>query len=294
VTRFGLVGTGYWADVCHAAGLAAHSDPELVAVWGRDPEKARVLAERYGVDAETDLDALLETVDAVAFSVPPDVQAELAVRAARAGCHLLLEKPVALSVEAAERVVEAVEDAAVASVVFFTQRFVEPVDEWLRLVAESEWEGGSGAFLTTSLGPDSPFSHSPWRREHGGLWDLAPHLLALLVAALGPVEEVTALRGRGDATHVVLRHEGGPSSAITVSATAPPAAERLRLELWGPSGFSEAPLTNADVRPPYARAISALIDAIETGVPHACSARFGAEVVRVVEAADEATSVVVA
>jgi predicted dehydrogenase len=293
VTRFGLVGTGYWADVCHAAGLAAHSDPELVAVWGRDPEKARALAEQYGVEAETDLDALLEKVDAVAFSVPPDVQADLAVRAARAGCHLLLEKPVALSVEAAERVVEAVTDAGVASVVFFTQRFVEPVDAWLRLVGESEWEGGSGAFLTRSLAPDSPFSHSPWRREHGALWDLAPHLVALLIPTLGPVEEVTALRGRGDATHVILRHEGGPSSEITVSATVPPAAERLRLELWGPSGFSEAPLTNADVRPPYARAISALVDSVETGRPHECSAAFGADVVRVLEAAAESSSVLV-
>jgi predicted dehydrogenase len=294
VIRFGVLGTGYWADVCHAAGLAAHPDVELVGIWGRDPAKAATLAARHGVEAEAELEVLLDKVDAVSVAVPPDVQADLAVRSARAGCHLLLEKPIALSVETAERVVDEAASTGVASVVFFTQRFVEPVDAWLGLVAESEWDGGSGAFLTTSLGSDSPFSPSPWRREYGGLWDLAPHLLALLIPALGPIEEVAALRGLRDTVHVVLRHEGGASSEITVSATAPAAAERLHLELWGPAGFTAAPLTNADVHPPYARAVSALISAIETGHPAACSAEFGAEVVRVLEAAKETTAVLVA
>jgi predicted dehydrogenase len=178
-------------------------------------------------------------------------------------------------------------------VVFFTQRFVEPVDVWLRSVTQLEWDGASGVFLGTGLAPESPFSHSPWRWESGALWDLAPHLLALLIPVLGRVEEVAALRGRRDAAHVVLRHEGGATSDVAVSATTSAAAERLQLELWGPRGFSAAPLTNADVHGPYARALSALIAAIATGSHHDCSARFGADVVRVLEAADEATSVLV-
>ena len=58
-----------------------------------------------------DLDELIAAVDAVAFSVPPNVQAELALPAAEAGRALLLEKPLALSVEAAERLVDAVRRA---------------------------------------------------------------------------------------------------------------------------------------------------------------------------------------
>jgi hypothetical protein len=46
--RFGLIGTGYWADVAHAAGIRAHPQAELVGVWGRDPRKAEALAERHG------------------------------------------------------------------------------------------------------------------------------------------------------------------------------------------------------------------------------------------------------
>ncbi|HEU4898943.1 MAG TPA: Gfo/Idh/MocA family oxidoreductase, partial [Actinomycetota bacterium] len=83
--RFGVLGTGYWAQEAHATALAAHPDAELAAVWGRDPARTDAAAARFGVAGHTDLDRLLAEVDAVAIAVPPDVQAELAVRAAAAG-----------------------------------------------------------------------------------------------------------------------------------------------------------------------------------------------------------------
>ena len=284
--RFGVLGTGYWADVCHATGLAAHPDAELVGIWGRDPAKAAALAARHGVAAEAELEALLEKVDAVSVAVPPDVQAELAVRAAEAERHLLLEKPLALSTAAADRVAETVADAGVASVVFFLLRFRDEVETWLSdVVGPSTWEGGSALFLNSALAPESPFSHSRWRHEHGALWDLVPHHAAVLIPALGPVQDVLAARGPRDTVHVVFRHDGGAVSDVTASLTTPAAAGRLRLELWGEAGFVEAPL-DLDYRAPYARAVSALVSAVETGVPDPCDAAFGAEVVRVVAAAE--------
>jgi predicted dehydrogenase len=122
--RFGLLGTGHRATETQAPGLAAHDGASFVGVWGRDPAKAEALASRFQVGAFADLDALLGEVDAVAIAVPPDVQADLAVRAAKAGRHLLLDKPLALSLEAARQVVEATESSGVASVVFFTARFM--------------------------------------------------------------------------------------------------------------------------------------------------------------------------
>src|SRR4051812_19075638 len=85
VLRFGLVGTGYWADFAHAAGIVAHPQAELVGVWGRDPAKAAALAAKHGVRAFDDLDELIAAVDAGALSVPPNVQAELALTAGAAG-----------------------------------------------------------------------------------------------------------------------------------------------------------------------------------------------------------------
>ena len=82
--RFGLVGTGYWAQVAHARALASAPGIEFAAVWGRNTEAAAALAAKHGITAHADFDAFLADVDGVAFSVPPDVQSELAVRAAQA------------------------------------------------------------------------------------------------------------------------------------------------------------------------------------------------------------------
>jgi predicted dehydrogenase len=83
--RFGLIGTGYWAATVHAPGIVSHPETELAGVWGRDPAKSDGLAAQFGARPFSDVDELIAAVDAVAFSVPPDVQAELAVRAGSAG-----------------------------------------------------------------------------------------------------------------------------------------------------------------------------------------------------------------
>src|SRR4051812_49671198 len=101
--RFAVLGTGHWARAVHAAALAGHPSAQLVGVWGRDPAKAKAVGAEFDVAGYADLDALLGDVDAVAIALPPDVQAPLAVRAAEAGKHLLLGKPIALDVAAADR-----------------------------------------------------------------------------------------------------------------------------------------------------------------------------------------------
>ena len=79
--RFGVVGTSFWAREVHATGINAAAEAELVGVWGRDPAKTRELAEAAGATAYDDFRAMLDDVDAVSFSVPPHVQAELALTA---------------------------------------------------------------------------------------------------------------------------------------------------------------------------------------------------------------------
>src|SRR5699024_8181894 len=82
--KFGLLVTGHWAVDTHGPTLAAHPAAVLAGVWGRDFAKAEVLAERCGTTAYKDVDELLADVDAVAIALPPDVQAEQALRAAQA------------------------------------------------------------------------------------------------------------------------------------------------------------------------------------------------------------------
>src|SRR4029077_10351685 len=193
--RFGLVGTGYWARVAHAPALACAEGAELTAVWGRNPRAAADLAAEYQATAYHDVSAFLAGIDAVSFAIPPDVQAPIATQAAREGKHLLLEKPVALTEAAADGLVEAVEQAGVASVVFFTQRFQPEVRAWLaEAEARGGWAGGVSAWLGSALRESNPFN-TPCRRDRGGLWDVGPHVVSLLWASLGPVTSVTADSG---------------------------------------------------------------------------------------------------
>ena len=284
--RFGLVGTGHWARVAHARALASTPGVALTAVWGRNQEAAGALAADFGATAMPDFDAFLAEVDAVAFSVPPDVQSQLAIRAAAAGRHLLLEKPVALSADAADALAAAAEAAGVASVVFFTARFQPTMREWLRGVTEAGgWAGGSATWLASVYSPSSPFN-TPWRREKGGLWDLGPHAVSMLWAILGPVQHVTADRGRGDLTYLVLHHEGGATSTATLTLGAPEAADGFSLQVWGEHGIQAMPNLAEDPVDALRSAVSELAAnarAGETG--HPVDVRFGRDVTQVLAAA---------
>jgi len=282
--RFGLVGTGHWARIAHAPALASTPGVSLAAVWGRNAEAARSLAAEHGAAGFSDVTAFLDAVDAVAFAVPPDVQAPLAVRAAEAGKHLLLEKPVALSVSDADKLVDAADAAGVASVVFFTHQFNTEIRAWLAderaRGADGGWSGGVAVWLGAALQPDSPFN-TPWRRDKGGLWDLGPHVVAMLWACLGPVTSVTAVAGGTDVTHLVLRHSGGVSSAATVTLSAPPAAAGNNLFVWGEAGRSVMPATPDDPVDALRVAALELIGSAESGRPHPLDVRFGRDVVKV-------------
>ena len=284
--RFAVLGTGHWARTVHAAAIAAHPTAELAGIWGRDAQKAADVGAEFDVPGTDDLAALLEQVDAVAVAVPPDVQVPLAVQAATAGRHLLLEKPVGLSTAEADRVVTAVHAAGVASVVFFTFRFQAATTTWLSQAARTRLAGGAASWLSALAG--SPFD-SAWRREHGALWDIGPHALSLMVPALGPVDSVQAGAGAGDTVHLVLQHATpGVASTVTLSHTVAPLATGIEFSVHGDAGrLVLLPDTESAVE-----SLSAAVDQLEaaalTGGAHPCDVDFGRDVVAVLETAERA------
>jgi predicted dehydrogenase len=286
--RFGVLGTGFWARVVHATALAAHPDAELVGIWGRDLAKATALGAEFDVAGYDDLDQLLEQCDAVSISLPPDVQVPLAERAAAAGKHLLLEKPIALDPAGADRLVTAVRDAGVASVVFFTARFRTATATWLQQAARTRLDGGAMTWLGANYEPDSPFRNSVWRQEHGALWDLGPHALSLLVPTLGPVASVQAGGGKGDTVHLILGHESGAASTVTLSSTVGTMASGTDIWLHGEAGRLvllpdyDSPVDAHQV------AVSELSAAALTGGTHPCDVGFGRDVVAVLAACQRA------
>jgi predicted dehydrogenase len=284
--RFGVLGTGFWASEVHATSLAEHPDAELVGVWGRDLAKAQAVGAQFDVPGTDDLDALLADVDAVSFALPPDVQAPLAERAAAAGKHLLLEKPIALSTAAADRVVAAAQASGIASVVFFTTRFRTATSTWLDQAARTTLAGGSVTWLGSLAG--SPFDASPWRHEHGALWDIGPHALSLLVPALGPVTAVQAGAGQGDTVHLVLSHGEGIASTVTVSHTTAALAAGIEVWVHGDAGRLVLLPESGVAVEAHRVAVDELQAAALTGGAHPCDVVFGRDVVRVLEIAQHA------
>ncbi|NUP22076.1 MAG: Gfo/Idh/MocA family oxidoreductase [Streptomyces sp.] len=287
--RIGLLGTGPWAQMAYAPALSRHDGLDFAGVWGRRAAAAKELADSYGVPVYDDVDALLADVDAVAVALPPAVQAGLAVRAARAGCHLLLDKPLALTVAEGRAVVEAAEEAGVASVVFFTTRFQPETEAWMTEQAAVEgWFTGRAEWLGAVFnGEGSPFAASPWRREKGALWDVGPHALSVLLPVLGDVRQVAAAaHGPGDTVHLVLDHVGGASSTLALSLTAPPAAAGAAVELRGAAGVTLLPESTASAVSALIRAGDALLTAARTGHAHACDAGFGLRVTEILAAAE--------
>ncbi|RNM17178.1 Gfo/Idh/MocA family protein [Nocardioides pocheonensis] len=286
--RMGVVGTGYWAEVVHAAGAANHPDVDLVGVWGRDLDKARALAGQHGATAYDDFDALLAEVDLLTFAVPPQVQADLALRAAEAGKHLLLEKPLTTDLAAADRLVEAAERNGISTVVFFTYRFVPFAETWLDDVRTHDLRGGGAWWYVGHAAADSPFAASPWRKRDGALWDVGPHALSQILPALGPVTAVAGSRGEGDLAQLVLTHESGATSLMSLSMTMPFTAERVGAEFYDEHGWHVRPDQERDVDEAYASALSDLLANAAAGeTRHRCDVRFGREVVEVLSRCQE-------
>ncbi|WP_433297520.1 Gfo/Idh/MocA family protein [Actinoplanes sp. CA-030573] len=287
--RFGLFGTGPWAHMAHARALAEHKDVELVGVWGRNPEKARLLAEEHGSRAYGEIGNLIEEVDAVAIALPPDVQAPIALRAARAGKHLLLDKPVAFTTAEADEIVAAVDERDLASIVFFTRRLMP---ETVRFVADAVATGGWLEARVDHLGsifqPGDPFGESPWRKQSGGLWDVGPHAVALILPILGPVTEVTALAGPRDLTKVILRHGSGAVSSLTLAVDAPPAAAREEALISGEAGVRQPPPTEWDPVQALSLGLDELIGAASGGPKPELDVRFGAAVTAILAGCQEA------
>lgn len=275
--RVGLVGAGPWAAGVHAPGLAAHPGTELVGVWARRPDATRALAAAHAATVFDSVPALVDAVDVVAFAVPPHVQAPLAISAANAGRHLILEKPVAATPQQAQQLADAVAQAAVASIVMLVLRFAPETVHWLDTVATSGgWRTGSVRWLSGAL-LGGPYSTSPWRHEHGALADIGPHTFDLMDAALGPVAEVlAATRSEPDVWHVILGHDSGVTSTVSLSMKLPLRPSVVSVDLYGESGHSALAARTTSAADCYAAMLDDLVTMVRTGsARHPCDVHRG-------------------
>ncbi|MCA2226973.1 Gfo/Idh/MocA family protein [Nonomuraea aurantiaca] len=230
----GLVGAGPWARDFHAPVFAAGPETRLAGVWSRRAPAARALAERFGVPAFTSYERLLERCEAVVFAVPPDVQAAMAVQAARRGRALLLEKPIALTVRDAQALADAVDATGVATQLVLTNRYRPAVREFLKQARDFPAIGARAMQLTGEF-LDDTFADSPWRSRAGVLYNTGPHGLDLLDAALGRITEIRPTGNRAGFLALTCLHENEVISQLTICGRVPQ-RRRTRYELYGPEG----------------------------------------------------------
>jgi predicted dehydrogenase len=259
----GLVGAGPWARKAYGPMLAAGPETCLAAVWARRPEAARALAVEHNAQVATRYEDLFENCDAIAFAVPPDVQARLAIQAARAGKHLMLDKPLALTLDDALRLTEVVDEAGVVTQLMLTQRFRPSVRAFIE---SARTFGAIGARLLLLSGAfvRGPYA-TPWRKQHGALHDLGPHAFDLLEGALG---RITRIHGSGDPRRWVAldcEHEGGAVSSLALTGIMELPASVFRVELYDRERTREFDVYAAGAEEPWPAARRAFVEAVRAG-----------------------------
>jgi predicted dehydrogenase len=246
VRRLGIavVGTGFGARI-QVPGLRATGHFDVVALVGRDRERTRAATERLDVTtACTSLDEVLaiSDLDAVSIATPPATHAPLVIAAARAGKHVLCEKPLARSTAEAQAMCDAVRAAGVVGMVDFEFRFHPSRAMLGRLVARGDL--GEPRLLTCVdtlplyVAPYKP--PPPWwyDADAGGGWLGASgsHLLDATRTWLGEVRALTAVvdtlgGGTADDTYaLLLRMASGTRAVLHQSAAVVgPRFQALRL-----------------------------------------------------------------
>jgi len=246
---FGIIGAGMVARY-HATGIARTPGARLVAVCREDAARAEEAAAQFGVPCEIHLEALLARpdVDAVCICTPSGQHAAQAVAAARAGKHVLVEKPMALSLADADAMIAACRAAGVHLGVAL-QRRIDPIFLGVKAAIDA---GGLGKLTLGTISVpylrqqsyyDSAAWRGTWALDGGGaLMNQGIHLLDLLVWYMGnptAVQASTATLAHTieveDCVAAALRFGSGALGSITATTAAAPGFPH-RVEVYGDQG----------------------------------------------------------
>lgn len=195
--RFGLIGCGRVAPR-HAQSLIQLSDTQLVAVADIREDRARRFSAEYGAQAYTDYDNMLARpdIDAVTVCVPSGLHAQVAIDVLHAGKHVLVEKPIALSLADADRMIATAREAGLTLGVVLQNRYNSPVQQVRTLVDQGRLgKLYLGSVCVRWYRPQSYYEdgwHGTLSMDGGALMNQSIHHLDALQWFMGPVASVYA------------------------------------------------------------------------------------------------------
>ena len=199
--RVGVVGTSGWVDGVHLPSLKSHPRAQVVAICGRNRERAEEVAHKYEVPhVFTDYREIIANgnLDALVIVTPDDLHYPMTMAALDAGLHVLCEKPLALNAGQARQMLEKASTVGVKHMVFFTFRWI-PRFQYVRDLLDDGYIGRCFHCQFRFLGGYGLRARYRWRfdgsRCNGVLGDLGSHMIDLARWYVGDVARVSASLG---------------------------------------------------------------------------------------------------
>jgi UDP-N-acetyl-2-amino-2-deoxyglucuronate dehydrogenase len=250
--RIALVGCGRISKN-HFDAIDQIDGLELAAVCDTDPERAKVAGEQRKVPHFTSLEKMLKEskADVVTIATPSGLHAEQGVAAAQAGKHVVMEKPMAISLTGADALVHACDKAGVQLFVVKQNRLNQPVQLLKRAVDRNRF---GRIYMASCIvhwaRPQEYYDQAPWRGtwefDGGAFMNQASHYVDLIQWVMGPVESVmakTATLARRieteDSGIAILKFRSGALGTIQVTMLAYPRNLEGSLTILGEKGSAK-------------------------------------------------------
>jgi predicted dehydrogenase len=221
-----LVGTGFWATKL-AEAAAKTKDVRVTSCWSPNDERRTAFAERFGCAPAPSFEDALDGIDAVLLATPNHLHEEQAVAAAERGMHVFVEKPIADTVEAGERMRDACERAGVTLLVGHEMRRLGAARKAKELIESGAL--GTPVLAEANFSLTSPVKPGTWKAGGRGtpLVQLGVHHADTLAYLLGPVSRTTGTVARvhselvDDVGVATLEFESGALGTISSSYVSP-------------------------------------------------------------------------
>ena len=255
-TRVALLGTGFIANIHMESYNRFVYDAEVVAVYGRNLEKAQVFAKEFGIPAAySDIDELLakEDVEVVDICLPNYLHRDVCLKAAEANKHVIVEKPLAVTLEQADEMIEACKSRGL-KLMYAEELCFAPKYERVREMVEA---GAVGDVYMLKQAEKHNGPHSPWfyKKETAGggvMMDMGCHALAWFRWMTGRAQAKSvysdmktvyhkAITDCDDNTVTVVEFENGVT-CLAEDSWAKPGGMDDRIEVYGTKGVSYADL----------------------------------------------------
>jgi predicted dehydrogenase len=254
--KIGVIGTGFMGSTHASAWKKTGAD--IVGFLADPPSEARQIAQQYEARAFSSLEELIESADVVDICSPTHLHSEMAIAAARAGKHIVCEKPLARTVEQGEAMLKACRTAGVRLFVAHVVRyFPEYALAAGRVQAGDIGKVGTAQYRRLSYRPKKPVGNWFLDEEKSGgiLLDLMIHDFDIARWIAGDVvsvhaRKVTSYRKDSPADYgmVILVHASGALSHVAGAWAYPPPVFRTGFEICGDGGIiqhdsdSESPI----------------------------------------------------